>query len=371
MQLLYAAIKRKSFYNNTRTLLRVLLMFVLITVCSVSSGCGTVSTESCESVGFFFDTVITLTAYEKDFISEDSSFFTRNSDANKKCRDFLDKCSDICTRYEFLLSTTKEGGDVWNINHAKGQEVEVDKDTYDLIKIALDYAKLSEGAFDPTIGTVTDLWNFHADTDKAVPDEGSMQEALSHVDYNKVVLSEESGKYTVQLLDKDARLDLGGIAKGYIADKLKNLYIESGATSGIINLGGNVLLIGNKPVKSGVSPYTTGVQKPFGEANETIVTLSLEDSSLVTSGIYDRFFEKDGEIYHHILDSNTGMPVRNNIYSTTIVSSSSADGDALSTICYCLGMEKGMKLIESIPDTYVLYVTDKYEIVTSDGFPGM
>ena len=102
-----------------------------------------------------------------------------------------------------------------------------------------------------------------------------------------------------------------------------------------------------------------------------MVTLSLEDKSVVTSGIYDRFFEKDGNIYHHLLDSRTGMPVENNLYSATIVSDSSADGDALSTICYCLGQEKGMELIESIPDTYLLFITDQYEIVSSDNFPGL
>ena len=248
----------------------------------------------------------------------------------------------------------------------------MDVDTYRLLQKALYYAEVSDGAFDPTIGTVTDLWNFHADTDKAVPDEVSLQNALSHVDYKKVILTEKKQKYYVQLLDKDSRIDLGGIAKGYIADKLKELYLSRGAKSGIINLGGNVLLIGSKPAESGSSSsYTTGVQRPFGDASDPIVRLSLEDRSVVTSGIYDRFFEKDGRIYHHILNAKTGMPVENNLYSATIVSKSSADGDALSTISYMLGTETGMELINSIPDTYVLYVTDKYEIVSSEDFPGL
>ncbi len=362
----------KAQYNNPgiNRRMKMALIFLLF---SILCGCSAPANDtSYEKVGFFFDTVVTFTVYEKDFISEDSSFFTRNKDAQKKCEEFIDECSAACTRYDFLFSTTKEGGDIWSINHAEGDPVEVDKETYDLIEKALYYAELSDGAFDPTIGTVTDLWNFHADTDMAVPDDSSMSEALSHVDYKNVVLSSEDGRYKVQLLDKDARLDLGGIAKGYIADRLKELYIERGATSGIINLGGNVLLIGSKPSGTGASiSYTTGVQKPFGEANETMVTLSLEDKSVVTSGIYDRFFEKDGNIYHHLLDSRTGMPVENNLYSATIVSDSSADGDALSTICYCLGQEKGMELIESIPDTYLLFITDQYEVVSSDNFPGL
>ncbi|WP_408070845.1 FAD:protein FMN transferase [Butyrivibrio sp. JL13D10] len=342
-------------------------IYVFLTSCGMQT-----DNKSMEQVGFFFDTVVTFTAYYKDFTSSDSSFFTRYSDAEKSCSEFLDECQKACARYDLLFSTTKEGGDIWNINHSGGAQVEVDVDTYRLMQKALYYAELSDGAFDPTIGTVTDLWNFHADTDKAVPDSSSLQEALSHVDYRKVILSEKNEKYYVQLSDKDSRIDLGGIAKGYIADKLKELYISKGAKSGIINLGGNVLLIGSKPSENGTTTfYTTGVQRPFGDSNDPIVKLSLEDCSVVTSGIYDRFFEKDGQIYHHILNAKNGMPVENNIFSATIVSESSADGDALSTISYMLGTEKGMELINSIPDTYVLYVTDKYEIVSSENFPGI
>ena len=201
-----------------------------------------------------------------------------------------------------------------------------------------------------------------------VPDEASLKEALSHVDYRKVELYENSGKYSVRLLDKDARLDLGGIAKGYIADRIKDFYKEKDANSGIINLGGNVLLVGKKPGASTDTAYNTAVQKPFAKDGEPMLTLPLTDKSLVTSGIYDRYFEKDGNVYHHILDTKTGLPIQNDIYSATIVSDFSVDGDALSTICFSLGMEKGMELMESIPDTSVLYITDNYEIVSSKDF---
>ncbi|SEL51016.1 thiamine biosynthesis lipoprotein [Butyrivibrio sp. ob235] len=356
---------------NARNYLRVLFMFICFFTGSMLSGCNKVpNDEASQKVGFFFDTVITLTAYNKDFVSEDSSFFTRNSDAEKSCDEFLSECLTECSRYENLFSNKKEGSDVWNINHAGGSAVVVGKDTYELIEKALEYAELSEGAFDPTIGTVTDLWNFHADSDKAVPESSIMSDALLHVDYKNVELNEDDGEYTVRLLDKGAELDLGGIAKGYIADKLKQFYLKRGINSGIINLGGNVLLIGEKPTKSGgFTDFTTGVQRPFGDENDPITTLSLSDKSVVTSGIYDRYFEKDGELYHHILDSKTGFPIKNNLYSVTIISDSSADGDALSTICYIYGIEKGMKLIESIPDTYVMFITDNYEVVTSEGFP--
>lgn len=358
-------------YTISHNFIKLSLSIVFLSICILFSGCNIPGdTNPQEKVGFYFDTVISITAYEKDFISSSSPFFTRYSDAAENCDKFLDECLSACDRYERLFSTSKEGGDVYNINHANGEIVKINPETYDLLKKALYYAELSDGAFDPTIGSVTSLWNFHADTDKSVPDEASMKEALSHVDYTKLIISKNNEEYSAQLLDKDARLDLGGIAKGYIADKLKEMYTERGLKSGIINLGGNVLLIGKKPyLNNKAIPYVTGIQRPFDKAGETIMTLSLEDNSLVTSGIYDRFFEKDDIIYHHILDSKTGMPIRNNLYSTTIISPSSADGDALSTITYCLGIEKGMELIESIPDTYVMFVTDNYEVVTSNGFP--
>ncbi len=348
-----------------RKYLFILCLIPILTLC----GCASSNTEAHRKVGFYFDTVITLTAYDRDFTSKDSSFFTRNSDAAVSCEAFLDECFTECQRYENLFSVTKEGSDVWNINHAGGAEVTVDKSTYDLIEKALYYAELSDGAFDPTIGTVTDLWNFHADSDMTVPDDNSLREALSHVDYKKVELTENGGEYSVRLLDKDARLDLGGIAKGYIADRIKDFYKEKGAESGIINLGGNVLLVGEKPGTGANTTFNVAVQKPFADDGEPMLTLPLADKSLVTSGIYDRYFEKDGAIYHHILDTKTGLPIQNDIYSATIVSDSSVDGDALSTICFSLGMEKGMELIESIPDTSVLYITDSYEIVSSKDFP--
>ena len=345
----------------------LLLAFVL---CLTLCGCGAPSaTEAHRKVGFYFDTVITLTAYDRDFTSENSSFFTRNKDASDNCEVFLDECFALCMRYENLFSSTKEGSDIWNINHANGEAVTVDPATYDLVEKALYYADLSQGIFDPTIGTVTELWNFHADSDKTVPDEESLKKALSHVDYKKVELRKDSGECSVRLLDSAARLDLGGIAKGYIADRLKELYLEKGANSGIINLGGNVLLVGKKPGSDSTSSFNVAIQKPFGDDGEAMLTLPLTDKSLVTSGIYDRYFEKDGRIYHHILDTKTGLPIENNIYSATIVSDSSVDGDALSTICFSLGIEKGMELIESIPDIHVLYITDDYEIVSSAGFP--
>ena len=138
-------------------------------------------------------------------------------------------------------------------------------------------------------------------------------------------------------------IDLGFIAKGYIADKMKEYLLSNGVESALINLGGNVLTIGNKPDGS---PYILGIQEPFSNGQSSIPNVSIRDKSLVTSGVYERYFYEKDTLYHHILDTKTGYPIDNDLLGVTILSESSMEGDAYSTICLCLGLEDGMKLIE-------------------------
>lgn len=160
-------------------------------------------------------------------------------------------------------------------------------------------------------------------------------------------------------------LDLGAIAKGYIADKIKEFLMEKGVKSAIINLGGNVLCIGGKPDKA---PFNIGIQKPFADRKETIAVMELSDKSIVSSGIYERFFERDGNFYHHILNPKTGYPYDNSLVAVTIISDKSVDGDGLSTSCFALGLEEGMKLINSIENVHAVFITDDYKPHFSDGF---
>ena len=162
--------------------------------------------------------------------------------------------------------------------------------------------------------------------------------------------------------DPKCRIDLGGIAKGYIADRLKEYLEKEGIEHATINLGGNVLTIGTKPDGS---DYKIGIQKPFAADGEVLEVLSVHDRSVVSSGDYERYFEKDGVIYHHILDPQSGWPVQNDLDQVTILSDSSADGDALSTTCYVLGLEKGMKLIQEMDDVEAIFVTKEGEIYRS------
>lgn len=293
---------------------------------------------------FYFDTVVTITLCG-----------TSNTT-------LLNDCFQKMAEYESLLSRTREGSDIWKINHSQGTPVEVSDLTIDLLQLALHYSELSDGVFDPTIASVVSLWNFTENPEKVLPEKAEIDEALSHVDYRSIQINGN----TVTLLDPAASLDLGGIAKGYIADQLKEFLINKEITGALINLGGNNLALGTKPNDQ---PWKIGIQKPFGTVSDLVTVLSINGQSVVTSGNYERYFEKDGQIYHHILDTQTGYPVQNHLQGVTILSDSSADGDALSTTCFALGLEKGMELIETLPDIEALFITDDGQLHRSSGFP--
>lgn len=161
------------------------------------------------------------------------------------------------------------------------------------------------------------------------------------------------------------QLDLGGIAKGYAADVAASIIKEHGNQAAIINLGGNVYAYGEK---ANGDSFKIGVQNPFSPRGAYLGILSVKDQTVVTSGTYERFFEQDGTVYHHILDPKTGYPVENNLESVTIVTESSMSADALSTMTFVLGLEKGLNLVESLDDVEALFITKDHQLYASSGF---
>lgn len=326
-----------------RYIFKFSLIFIsLNTITFLFSGCS-FKPSPISKTGFYFDTVISVTIYDS------------NDEA------LLDECFVLADKYENMLSRTKEGSDIWNINHAKSMPVSVSKDTADLLSISLKYAKLSDGKVDPTIGAISPLWNFSESSDHIIPDYDKLTEAVSHVNYKSITISDNR---SVTLSDSLAQIDLGFIAKGFIADRMKDYLCSQGVESALINLGGNVVAIGSKP--NGDS-FHVGIQEPFAATGSTAATLPVNDLSVVSSGIYERYFELNGNIYHHILDTETGYPIRNNLFEVTILSPYSVDGDALSTTCLVLGLEKGMELIESLDGIEALFITDDGVLHTSSG----
>ena len=160
-------------------------------------------------------------------------------------------------------------------------------------------------------------------------------------------------------------IEFGGIAKGYIADRLKDLLRQDGVTSALIDLGGNILCLGNKP--DGTA-FRIGVRQPFSDRDAVIDTVAVKDLSVVSSGIYERCFKQNGKFYHHILDPSTGYPVDNTLMAVTILSKASVDGDGLSTTCFGLGLEKGMELIDSLDNVEAVFVTKDEKMHYSKGY---
>lgn len=291
---------------------------------------------------FKLNTVVSITLYD----SQDESI--------------IDEAFQLCDYYENLLSRTKKESEIYQLNEKAHNSYTVSDETKELLTKGFHYSQLSDGAFDLTLEPLTSLWNFGS-SEERLPSQDEIKEALTHVGYQYLTL--DGNKIT---FEKDGMgIDLGAIAKGYIADKIKEFLISKDVNSAIINLGGNILCVGEKPDGSA---FKVGIQKPFKDRNETIAVVEIRDLSVVSSGIYERFFTVDGKLYHHILNPATGYPYESDLTSVTIISKESVDGDSLSTTCFALGLEKGMKLIESLPDTYAVFITSDYELHYTKGF---
>lgn len=309
------------------------------------SGCQSIETPEPISDNIFaLDTLITITLYD-------------GSDQN-----LIDQCFTEITRLEKLLSKNIVGSDIDNINQAAGiNEISVSAETIEVLKKGIAYSVLSNGAFDLSIGPLVDLWSI-GNKDAKVPDATDITNALSTINYKNIIINED--KSTVFLAQKNMILDLGGIAKGYIADKLYTLLEENECSSAIINLGGNVLTLGTKP--SG-DLFRIGIQNPNLEIGNYLAIVEVSNQSIVTSGIYERYFIENDIKYHHILSPFTGFPYDSDIAGVTIISPKSIDGDALSTTCFALGTEKAITLIESLENTEAIFINSEGTIIKTTG----
>lgn len=261
----------------------------------------------------------------------------------------VDEAFRLCERMESLFSMNIEGSDVWRINNAFGEAVQVDLLTIEVIRRGIEFGELSDGMFDITIGRLTGLWDITGEVGgnqgrREVPHEFEINDARRTVDFRQIKI--DDAQSTVALENPRAWLDLGGIAKGYMADKLAEFLLENGVDSAIIDLGGDIVVIGSRPDGE---PWRMGIQKPFSAESELTGIMEYSDASVVSSGIYERQFVQDGVRYHHILNPDTGMPAVSDIIAATIVSDSAATGEGLSTIAVLLGSERARELFDEAP----------------------
>ena len=295
--------------------------------------------EQISTTVFAFDTVVTLTA---------------------SCsQETLDSLAQRCEYFESIFSRTIPTSDIGRVNAAGGKPVEVAPETADIIAKALTYCEASQGLFDITIGAVSTLGDFK---EGVVPDAADVAEGVKHVDYTNVQLDGQ----TVTLKDPKAKLDLGGIAKGYIADDLCKMLEEAGCDSGFVNLGGNVKTVGVKPDGK---PWHVGIQDP-NDVQGTVVAAVYaqpDGTSVVTSGLYERQFTKAGTKYWHILDPKTGYPVKTDLVSATIISSASIDGDGYTKPLFMMGHDEALAWINAKDGIEGMVVSADGTITQSNG----
>ncbi|WP_298845287.1 FAD:protein FMN transferase [Clostridium sp.] len=263
------------------------------------------------------------------------------------------------------MSVFKEDSEILKISINAGNKPQiVSNDTYYVIQKAIKYCKLSKGAFDITIKPIVTLWGIGKEGQQ-IPSSNEIKEKLKIINYKDVVI--DKNDKSIFLKNKEQEIDVGGIAKGYAADEVKNVMVKNGIKSALINLGGNILALGTK---IDGTPWSVGIQDPFKTRGEFVLTISVINKSVVTSGNYERYFEVEGKRFHHIINPSTGYPSESDIVGATIISDNSIDGDGLSTGVYIMGVQKAIKLIEEIEGIDAILITKSKEIYVTSGMKG-
>lgn len=265
----------------------------------------------------------------------------------------------LIKQLENLLTVNRSPSEVMAINQAAGSHpVVVSPLVFDLIARARDVSILEGSLFNFTIGPLVKRWKIGFQGD-SVPPADELAALLSLTNPHHVVLDRQAR--SVFLQRRGMEIDLGAIAKGYIADRVRDYLRQQGVEQALINLGGNVQTVGGAAEQG----WAIGLKQPFGEPDALIGVINVEGKSVVTSGVYERYFELNGQRYHHILDPRTGYPLDNELLSVTIISGDSIDGDIWTTLLYGMGVENSLACLQQIPDIEAVFVTRDRQVICS------
>ncbi|MBN2259151.1 MAG: FAD:protein FMN transferase [Clostridiales bacterium] len=320
-----------------KTIFIVMIMAFLLCACSKET------TETYSKSEFHLNTLVNVILFEDN-------------------EEIFDDVFSLISEYENTLSPYLENTEITYINNNAAEfPVPMSDVVSKVITESLNYSALSKGYFDITIGPLVDLWQIsNTDITHFVPTSKDIENAKSLIAYKNIKIENQM----ISFEKNGMAIDLGAIAKGYITDQIIALFKERDISSAILNLGGNIFAYGEK---ADGFPYIVGIQDPDSRRGEILGTVKVTDKSIVTSGIYERFFELDGIIYHHILNPFTGYPEDNNLKSVTIVSDSSMDGDALSTTLFLLGLDEGIKTAEALDGIDAVFITKSNEVHITSG----
>ena len=272
----------------------------------------------------------------------------------------LDSCVAECQRFEEIFSHTRSTSELSRLNGALGMPVSVDPQLADLLRLALDYCAATEGLFDITAGELAHLWNFHQ---AQMPTSDDIRRARSHTDFRQVHVNGQ----VVCIDDAAARVVLGGIAKGYIADKLRDALRAAGIRSAAIDLGGDIAVLGARPDGK---PWEVLVADPRTAAGNAAFVLA-RDAAVVTSGVYERFFEEVGKRFHHIVDPRTGYPAQSDLVAVSVIARDALDGDGYSTALLIMGLRCAYKFVEAHDGIEALFFREKGAPIATSGLRHM
>jgi thiamine biosynthesis lipoprotein len=303
---------------------KILVIVVCVAMIALLPGCSDDSGEVAESIVFAMSTYV--------------RFRLEGQGAKQTCAELV----EALNAFEARASMHMDGSDVARINEgAGGGPVEVDGEVYAVIAAAAKAAEYTGGLFDITIGPLTSLWDIGADN-PSVPQEEDIAAALELVGYSSVTLSSDGGRHGVALERAGQKIDLGGIAKGYALDIFRRLLDRSGVERGVISIGGNVMAYRDK----GGEPYIVGIRYPRPNSGESYMcALGLSDGVISTTGGYERFFEQDGAVYHHVIDPRTGYPSDSGLESVSVIRRDGLSADYLSTAMFIGGLEYSLELM--------------------------
>lgn len=260
---------------------------------------------------------------------------------------------------ENTMSNSIEGSDIYLLNQKAGNSpVKVSPSTLDVLNTGIDYYDITKGAFNIGIGSLTELWGIGNSSQK-VPTPEEIQQAKAHIDLQQLEVSNQ-----VFIKDPQMRVDIGGIAQGYVIDNTLELLKKEGVESGFIYFGGDVYALGKK---LDGTPWLIGIQSPEIGDNSVIAAIPVENQSIATSGDYERYFIQNNIQYHHILDPDTGYPTQNELSSVTVLSDTSIEGDILSTAVFVMGLEEGLNFLENRKGVEGILITKDNKVYTTSG----
>jgi len=320
------------------------LLAITLTGCSKKIAEPVQPVEPISGTEFLMGTVCTIKIYDKS------------------STEVLDKAFKRIAEIEDIMTISKEKSEVIDINNAAGEKaVKISEGTMEVLKEGVKFAGLTEGKMDITVGPLVKLWGIGTE-EARVPSKEEIAEKKALINYKDLILDEKNK--TAFLKNKGMVIDLGAIAKGYTADEVAKVLKENGVEHAIINLGGNVFAMGKNVTGT---PWKVGIQDPFTQRGEIIGLIEVDNKSVVTSGIYERYFEKEGKKYHHILSTSTGYPSDNSIAGVSIISEKSIDGDATSTSVFAMGVEEGLKFVNAMPGVEAIFITKDKEVYITPG----